>query len=235
MTDKQSGGPGPGIEEPKTAQASVWKSDFGREYTDRNTFDHEELDGLYRKNYGVTRRQINESSLSDIGKEASFLEVGCNTGNQLSLLQEMGYRNLSGLELQPYALEIARRRLPEISLQSGNALALPHADASFDVVFTSGVLIHLAPEDLSAALDEIHRCSRKYIWGMEYYASQVTEVRYRGQGGLLWKADFARQYLDRFPDLELVREQRLPYLENENVDTVFLLRKKLSVHAGEDV
>jgi pseudaminic acid biosynthesis-associated methylase len=229
VNDKEVGRSGSGIEEPKTVQASIWKSDFGREYTDRNTFDKEELDQLYRKNYGVTRRQINESSLGDIGNDASFLEVGCNTGNQLSLLQEMGYRNLSGIELQPYALEIARRRLPGLSLQSGSALALPHADASFDVVFTSGVLIHIAPDDLSTALEEIHRCSRTYIWGMEYYASQETEVRYRGQRGLLWKADYARLYLDRFPDLELVREQRLPYLENENVDTVFLLRKKQSV------
>jgi pseudaminic acid biosynthesis-associated methylase len=226
---KQDGGSGPGFEESKTVQSSVWKSDFGREYTDRNTFDNEEIDQLYRKNFGVTRRQINESSLGDIGNDASFLEVGCNTGNQLSLLQQMGYRNLSGIELQPYALEIARRRLPGISLQSGTALALPHADASFDVVFTSGVLIHIAPDDLAGALDEIHRCSRKYIWGMEYYASKVTEVSYRGHCGLLWKADYARRYLDRFSDLELVREQRIPYLQNENVDTVFLLRKRLSL------
>ena len=229
MSDTRGGGSGAGMEEPKTIQTSVWKSEFGREYTDRNTFDNEELNQLYLKNYGVTRRQINESSLGDIGHDASFLEVGCNTGNQLSLLQEMGYRDLSGIELQPYALEIARRRLPGISLQSGSALALPHASESFDIVFTSGVLIHIAPDDLPMALDEIHRCSRKFIWGMEYYASQVSEVRYRGQRGLLWKADYARLYLDRFPDLELVREQRLPYLENENLDTVFLLRKKQSV------
>jgi hypothetical protein len=38
--------------------------------------------------------------------------------------------------------------------------------------------------------------------------------------------DYARRYLDRFPDLELVGEQKLPYLANANVDTVFLLRKK---------
>ena len=62
MSDQEGSDSGPGIEEPKTAQTSVWKSDFGREYTDRNTFDNEELDHLYIKNYGVTRRQINESS-----------------------------------------------------------------------------------------------------------------------------------------------------------------------------
>jgi len=222
IDDKEAGSPA----WPETAQSATWKSDFGREYTDRNTFDPEGVDDLCRGNYGVARAEINEVSLRDIPKDASFLEVGCNTGNQLLLLRQMGYSNLSGVELQPYALEIARRRLPGVSLKLGSALALPHENSSFDVVFTSGVLIHISPSDLPRALDEIHRCSREYIWGVEYYAPEPTELNYRSRSGLLWKMDYARRYLDRFPDLELVGEQKLPYLANANVDTVFLLRKK---------
>jgi pseudaminic acid biosynthesis-associated methylase len=210
----------------ETVQAATWKGDFGRAYTDRNTLEVEALDNLCRRNYGITRREINQTFLQGIANDASILEVGCNAGNQLAFLRQMGYSNLAGVELQPYALEIARERLPGVSLMQGSALSLPHADSSFDVVFTSGVLIHIAPKDLPRALDEIHRCAKSYIWGMEYYAPEVTEVNYRGNSGLLWKMDYARRYLERFPDLELVREQRLPYLENANVDTVFLLRKK---------
>lgn len=212
--------------DPETAQTAVWKSDFGREYTDRNTFDTAALEELYRKNYGVTRSEINQKSLGDVAQGASFLEVGCNTGNQLLLLQQMGYSNLSGVELQPYAIEIARQRMPDVSLKLGSALAVPHADSWFDVVFTSGVLIHISPHDLPRALSEIHRCSREFIWGFEYYAPEMTEVNYRSHRELLWKMDYAKRYLESFSDLELVREQRLPYLENANVDTVFLLRKK---------
>lgn len=215
-----------GCESGETAQTAVWKSDFGREYTDRNTLDNEALNNLYRKNHGISRTEINQAFLCGIAKDATFLEAGCNTGNQLMLLREMGYSNLSGVELQPYALEIARHRLPGISLKLGSVLSLPYEDASFDVVFTSGVLIHIAPHDLSRVVDEIYRCSRDYIWGMEYYAPETAEVSYRGHGGLLWKMDFARRYLERFANLELVREQRLPYLENANVDSVFLLKKK---------
>jgi pseudaminic acid biosynthesis-associated methylase len=211
---------------PQTVQASVWKSEFGREYTDRNALDCDGLDTLYRKNYGITRSEINRDFLQDIPADASFLEVGCNNGNQLLLLQQMGWSNLAGVELQPYALEMARLRLPNTELKLGSALALPCADSSYDVVFTSGVLIHIAPQDLPRAMDEIHRCSRQYIWGMEYYSPEVTEVNYRGHDALLWKMDFASRYLERFKDLELVREQRFSYLDNENVDTVFLLRKK---------
>jgi pseudaminic acid biosynthesis-associated methylase len=214
-----------GVELRDTAQTAVWEGDFGRDYTDRNTFDTAALEELYRRNYGTSRREINQRFLSGVPKDARILEVGCNTGNQLLLLQEMGYSNLSGIELQSYAAEIARSRVPSASIQLGSALSLPYADASFDVVFTSGVLIHVAPADLPRVMDEIHRCSRSYIWGAEYYAPDATEVNYRGHGGLLWKMDYAQRYLERLPDLELVREQRLPYLENANVDTVFLLKK----------
>jgi pseudaminic acid biosynthesis-associated methylase len=209
----------------ETPQTEVWKGNFGREYTDRNTLEIDALEALYRKNYGLSRRELNETFLKDIPADASFLEVGCNTGNQLLLLQRMGFRKLSGIELQPYALEIAKSRCQGVNLEQGSALALPYADRSFDVVYTSGVLIHISPDDLPRAMDEIHRCAKNYIWGMEYYSPDMTEVNYRSHDGLLWKMDFARQYLQRF-DLELVLEQRIPYLENQNVDAMFLLKKK---------
>jgi pseudaminic acid biosynthesis-associated methylase len=226
MSSNESPTHTPSTISPETTQTQVWKGKFGRDYTDRNTLDVEALDSLYRKNYGLTRTRINQDFLSGISRDASFLEVGCNTGNQLLLLQRMGFSNLSGIELQPYALEIAKSRTRNISLSQGSALAIPYEDAFFDVLFTAGVLIHIAPSDLPRALDEIHRCAKTFIWGMEYYAPDVTEVNYRSHSGLLWKMDFAQRYLQRFKDLELIREQHIPYLEGSNVDTVFLLRKK---------
>jgi pseudaminic acid biosynthesis-associated methylase len=210
----------------ETDQTVVWKGDFGRAYTDRNTFDTETLDQLTHRNYAITKTEINRIFLEGIARDASILEVGCNAGNQLLLLRQMGYTNISGVELQPYALEVARQRLPGVGLKLGSALDIPHVDNSFDIVFTWGVLIHIAPHDLPRAMDEIYRCAKTYIWGMEYYYPDVTEVSYRGHNELLWKMDYAQRYLERFTDLELVRERRLPYLQNANVDTVFLLRKK---------
>ena len=106
----------PAIAPAETAQTKVWKGDFGRDYTDRNTLAVEALDSLYLKNYGLTRTAINRDFLRGISHGASFLEVGCNSGNQLLLLQRMGYSNFSGIELQPYALDVARSRAPNISL-----------------------------------------------------------------------------------------------------------------------
>jgi pseudaminic acid biosynthesis-associated methylase len=212
---------------PKVKQIRTWTGDFGREYTDRNAYTPAELDELYRRNYGTTRTELNRRFLDAIPRDVRILEVGCNMGTQLLLLQQMGFTDLYGIEIQNYALDQARVRIPRAILSRASALAIPYAERFFDLVFTSGVLIHIAPADLPTALSEIHRCSKRWIWGFEYYAPEMTEVVYRGRHDLLWKADYARLYLSSFAELELVREDRIRYLDNENLDSAFLLRRRL--------
>ena len=217
---------GLGLNTSQTEQIRTWIGDFGREYTDRNTYTAAELDQFYRQTYGTTRTEINERFLKDLPKEVRTLEVGCNMGTQLLILREMGFSNLFGIEIQSYALGRAKERIPGAVLTQASAFAIPYPDRYFDIVFTSGVLIHIAPTDLPNALSEIHRCASAWIWGFEYYAPVTTEIAYRGYQALLWKNDFARAYLRHFGDLELVREERFPYLGSNNVDTAFLLRRE---------
>jgi pseudaminic acid biosynthesis-associated methylase len=212
----------------QTRQITEWVGAFGQEYTDRNLLTPEGHDALYEKDLGISRKELNRRFLENLPKDARILEVGCNIGNQLILLQEMGYSNLFGIEIQEYALKLAQSRARNITLKPGSAFNIPFSDGYFDLVFTSRVLIHVAIADLPAALDEIHRCTNRYIWGLEYFSPRATEVNYRGHDGLLWKTDYARTYLDRFRNLRLVRELRLPYLHGENVDAMFLLKKKTS-------
>ena len=87
-------------------------------------------------------------------------------------------------------------------------------------------MIHIAPQDINVVLNEMYRCSGKYIWGFEYYAEKYTQISYRGHDNLPWKTDFARLFLERFRDLKLIKEERYKYLDNDNVDAMFLLEKK---------
>jgi pseudaminic acid biosynthesis-associated methylase len=210
---------------PATKEAEVWRGQFGAKYSERNLFNDAELDRTYVGKYGLTRTALNHSFLADIPRSASILEVGCNLGNQLILLKQMGFENLTGIEIHSDIVKEAQTRVPWAHVSEGSALNIPFGDASFDLVFTSGLLIHIAPRDLATVMNEIHRCARSWIWGLEYYAPQTTEVVYRGQSGLLWKTDFARLYTDAFSDSELVSEQRLKYVADDNVDSMFLLRK----------
>ena len=208
-----------------TAQTEKWNSVFGKEYTNRNTFNPEQLNKLNKNYYGLTTVELNTPFIGRIDRTAKVLEVGSNTGNQLLALQKMGFTNLYGIEIQNYAVELSKSRTQNINIIQGSAFDIPFKDDYFDMVFTSGVLIHISPSDIHKALDEIHRCSKEYIWGFEYYADEYTEVTYRGNKNLLWKTDFAKLYLDSFYDLELVKEKKIKYLDNENVDAMFLIKK----------
>lgn len=209
-----------------TYQMGKWTGDFGREYTDRNDLSLEELDALYKENFGKTRTELNTEFLKGLDFSLRILEVGSNLGVQLACLQGMGFTELYGIELQDYAVELSKSRTQSINIIKGSALDIPYKDGYFDMVFTSGVLIHISPSDLNLAMSEIHRCTKKYIWGFEYYADKHTEVVYRGNENLLWKGNFAGMYVDLFEDLDLIKEERLKYLSSDNVDAMFLLGRR---------
>lgn len=168
---------------------------------------------------------MNEEFLGEFDRSFRILEVGSNVGSQHQILQCMGFKNLYGIELQPYAVEVAKQHTQGINLIQGSAFDLPFQDGWFDLVFTSGVLIHISPEDIGRALDEIYRCAKTYIWGWEYFADEYTEIAYRGHKGLLWKTNFAQLWLDRFDGLQQIKTRNLPYRTGENMDQVYLLRK----------
>lgn len=209
-----------------TAQKLEWAGEFGKEYTDRNALSLEEMEALFETNYGVTRTELNEKFLGSLDRSVRILEVGSNVGNQLLCLQKMGFTRLYGIELQSYAVELSKSRTRGINIIQGEASDIPFRDGYFDVVFTSGVLIHIAPADLPDVMKEIYRCSRRYIFGFEYYSDTPKEVMYRGHENLLWKADFASKYLELFDDLHVIKDEKIKYLNNENVDTMFLLEKR---------
>ena len=129
----------------KTYQMGKWKGDFGKEYTDRNDLSVEGLDALYNENYGKTRTEINREFLKDLDPSLRILEVGSNLGVQLACLQKMGFTELYGIELQDYAVELSKSRTQSINIIKGSALDIPYKDGYFDLVFTSGLLIHISP------------------------------------------------------------------------------------------
>ena len=144
----------------------------------------------------------------------------------MHVLKTNGYSNLWGIELQDYAVEVARKRTSGFNIVKGTAFDIPFKDNFFDLVFTSGVLIHISPDDIDKVLDEMYRCTNKYIWGFEYYNPDgYLTVTYRGNDNLLWKTNFSKLFLDRFSDLKLVHTKIVKYTNNDNLDLMYLLEK----------
>jgi len=179
-----------------TPQLALWRSDFGRDYTNRNDRDKPERVDTWR------------TLLGDAAPDRA-LEVGCNVGWNLVYLERLGVRELYGIEPQPSAVERARHRRPGFNVLHGTAFELPFRDRFFDLVFTSGVLIHIAPESLGGALDEIARVSKRWIAAIEYDHPNEQEIPYRGHTGALWKRDHGAAWLTRHPDLREVRRLEL--------------------------
>jgi len=97
---------------PETKQSEMWRGEFGNQYSERNLLNPPDLDQVYQRNYGVTRTALNRRFLADIPRSASILEVGCNLGNQLILLQQMGFENLNGIEIHEEIVKNAQFRVP---------------------------------------------------------------------------------------------------------------------------
>ena len=91
----------------------------------------------------------------------SLLEIGCGTGTDL-LQFARGGASVTGLDLTPRSIEIARRRFEVYGLQGsfgiGDAEHLAFPDASFDAVYSFGVLHH-TPRT-ARAVEEVYRVLR---------------------------------------------------------------------------
>jgi pseudaminic acid biosynthesis-associated methylase len=213
----------------KTKQIDFWAGEFGKNYTDRNPQSLEESEQQNKVRYGMKRTEINAEFLANLDKEIRILEVGCNIGLQLLALQNQGFKNLYGIELQPYAVQKSKQMTEGINIIQGSGFDIPFKDNYFDLVYTSGVLIHIAPTDLPKIMNEMIRCTSKYIWGFEYYSPKLQEINYRGNSGFLWKADYAELFLKQSGNFEMVKKKIYPYLteaEKGNEDIMYLLRKK---------
>ena len=212
----------------QTEQIKTWTGSFGRDYTERNRFANDaDFNRLYVERYGLSRDEINEDWLAAVPREARVLEVGANIGNQLRALQRIGFRHLYGIEIQRHCVEEAKRLVPEADVVEASAFDIPFKTGWFDLVFTNNVLIHISPDDIGVVMDEMHRVTRRWIWGFEYYAPTFTEIPYRGHDHLLWKADYAGLFRTRFPDLRSRREETLDCRDEPgNVDKLYLLEKR---------
>jgi pseudaminic acid biosynthesis-associated methylase len=182
----------------KTSQLARWTGDFGAEYAERNAFaEWRMIPGTEAFRRMMSGREVD-----------SVLEVGCSVGLNLIFINALfdGRAKLYGVEPNPQAYQTLLRQ-PQLTLAGAwncDAFHLPMADASVDLAFTAGVLIHIAPADLGRATAEIVRVARRYVLCAEYFSHLPEEVPYRNHTGLLFKRDFGAFYLDQYPQLRCI-------------------------------
>jgi len=169
-------------------QQQFWAGEFGNEYVRRNQVD-------WRARVPFWHVLIEATGVRSVH------EVGCNCGWNLSAIQRTAPDvALSGHDINRSAIEQALAA--NLSVEEG-AGAFRRAE----LVFTAGVLIHVAPADLRPLMRRIVEHSYRYVLAIEYESEQEEEIEYRGHTSKLWRRPFGKLYqdlglklVDRFKD-----------------------------------
>lgn len=197
--------------------SDIWEKQFGEEYTKRKLQVH--------NTEGKSRDIFWDKLVKMVPDAQSYLEIGCNAGMNLeSIYRANPSLDISGIEPNDYAFKIATENLNgKYKIINENVFDLP-STLKADLVFTCTVLIHIAPDDLQSALNNIYKTSKKYILAMEYYWPLVKTIEYRGLKDVLWKQDFGALWL-RSQDVELIETGYLDARDGFDRVTWWLFKK----------
>jgi pseudaminic acid biosynthesis-associated methylase len=176
----------------ETEQEQVWAGAFGDDYVDRSQGAHQI----------ASRTAMWSRILRSCSSLGSVTEFGANTGLNLRALRHLlPEAELTGVEINAKAAQILREE-GTIQVLEGSLLNTAPSAAA-DLALTCGVLIHINPDCLGTAYDQLARGSRRYVAIAEYYNPVPTEVIYRGHSERLYKRDFAGEFLDAHSDFAL--------------------------------
>jgi len=125
-----------------------------------------------------------------------ILEIGCGGGAWLFHQYNAGVR-VSGVDISPGHLNVARTLMPAGRFACANATSLPFAADSFDVVFAGACFLYLPDENAAdAAFGEIEKAlrpgGRGAITDLPDLATRADAERIRR--GALGKGEYDRMY-----------------------------------------
>ena len=110
-------------------------------------------------------RNIVQQVIDDYGiVNGAALDIGCGPGRMTTMLAEMTDLDVTGLDIEPEAVEIGRGHASDAGLSArlhfvaADAHSLPFADESFDLVISRGTLPFL--RDQAKVMREVYRVLR---------------------------------------------------------------------------
>ena len=176
-----------------TEQENFWSGQFGDEYVERNRSG-----ALLAVKTAFFARALARSS----GIHTA-LELGANIGlNEIALQRLFPEIQMDVVEINEKAANECRK-IKNVTVHQGSILEFS-MDKTYDLTFTSGVMIHINPEKLPVVYRCLYEHSKKYVLVAEYYNQTPVQVPYRGNTDRLFKRDFAGEMLDMYPNLHLV-------------------------------
>lgn len=148
-----------------------------------------------------------------VKSDASILELGCNVGRNLNHLWKTGYRNLSGIEINPEALKLMKQNFPDMQVitYEGSIEDRIKELGEYDLVFTMAVLEHIH-NDSEGVFSEIAQKAKKYLITIEGEKKIESELH------------FPRNYRNIFERLGLQQVYEKHLSQKEGLNTNFYAR-----------
>ncbi len=118
-------------------------------------------------------------ALEGVDLEGPVLEIGPGPGLVTEALVRFGVADLTSMEIEPAAAELLRRRYGNrVRVETGDAAAMPFADASFSAVVCCTMLHHVPT---AAAQDRVLAESRRVLCPGGTFAGSDsrTSLRFR--------------------------------------------------------
>ena len=160
----------------------LWSGTFGDKYLQRCRVDWQ------------ARMPFWESAIH-FCTPATVFEFGCNAGWNLRAISAVAPNiDLFGCDVNEQAVNEARAAGFEVQKVSEHGVAGLYEPGTMDLVFSAGVLIHVAPQDLERTMRNLIELSGRYVLAVEYAADEEQEIEYRGLAGALWKRPYGRLY-----------------------------------------
>ena len=169
-------------------QQNFWKEKYADSYREKNDDFNLELGAdAWRKIL------LNTSDIDNL------LECGSNIGRNIGILETvLPDAKKSIIEINKTSYDLAKTRYPIDQSFNGSILESDFQINSFDLVFTSGVLIHIHPDDVLENMKKLFSYSKQYIVLAEYFNRTPVMIPYQGEDDKLFKQDFGKLFIENF-------------------------------------
>lgn len=185
--------------------------------------------------------KLRRLGIAEVDRNAKILDLCCGTGEALDTLHEMGFTQLSGLDV---AIPETLQRDPRFALRAGDARQTGYPDSSFDWVINIHAMHHLGmADDVERFLDECYRIIKPggYLGIVDFPNSLQIRLafwffrqqrflftRYTKNFGRVIQEEwhFLRNYLPQWPLIDrMLRRGRFELVSNKN--TIFYFHMQL--------
>lgn len=203
----------------KTKQESFWSGKFGDLYFKRN-----KVRSLLK-----SHKNLFKKALARANKINSIIEFGPNTGINLVVLKKiLKLKKITAVEINKSNC-IKLKKINNIEVVNNSILNFI-SKKKYDLVLSRGLLIHINPKKLNQAYRTLYNSCKKgkYILLAEYYNPSPIKINYRGYRNVLFKRDFAGEFIKKFKKIKLIDYGFIYHRDKLPQDDVtwFLLQKK---------